>query len=38
MDIKKFVQIMIIVGTAITGVAAVVSSVIDGVSKLDDNK
>lgn len=29
---------MIIVGTAITGVVTVVSSVIDGVSKLDDNK
>lgn len=29
---------MIIAGTAITGVATVVSSVIDGVSKLDDNK
>lgn len=38
MDAKKLVQIMILVGTTITGVATLVSSVLDGISKLDDNK
>ena len=38
MDTKKFVKIMVLVGTTITGLATIIGSVIDGISKLEDDK
>lgn len=38
MGTKKLVEIMVLIGAMITGLVAIIGSVIDGISKLEDDK